>query len=182
MLLTAQRDEATRKMRWEHVDFRKGKEKIHYPDPKGGEEDAFDLPMSPEIKKVPEFVRAFSTESWAFPGSEFVWPAYSKTGHIAESKEQRRTELLNPHALRRTFISVGYEVAPNKYVSYIANHACRDTITDEYFEPTLESVRRVLTGRASAQRATIGTSKGYNVERDFTFEPKVFSELKNAHW
>jgi len=29
-------------------------------------------------------------------------------------------------------------------VSYIANHACRDTITDEYFEPTLESVRRVL--------------------------------------
>ena len=35
-------------------------------------------------------------------------------------------------------------MAPNKYVSYIANHACRDTITDEYFEPTLESVRRVL--------------------------------------
>ena len=29
-------------------------------------------------------------------------------------------------------------------MSYIANHACRDTITDEYFEPTLESVRRVL--------------------------------------
>jgi hypothetical protein len=38
----------------------------------------------------------------------------------------------------------------------------------------------VLTGRATAQRATVGTSKGYNVQRDFTFEPKVFSELKNA--
>ena len=38
----------------------------------------------------------------------------------------------------------------------------------------------VLTGRATAHRATIGTSKGYNVQRDFVFEPKVFSELKNA--
>jgi len=38
----------------------------------------------------------------------------------------------------------------------------------------------VLTGRATAHRASIGTSKGYNVQRDFVFEPKVFSELKNA--
>jgi len=38
----------------------------------------------------------------------------------------------------------------------------------------------VFTGQATAHRAAIGTSKGYNVQRDFVFEPKVFSELKNA--
>jgi type IV secretory pathway TraG/TraD family ATPase VirD4 len=38
----------------------------------------------------------------------------------------------------------------------------------------------VLTGRSTAHRATLGTSKGYNLQRDFVFEPKVFSELKNA--
>jgi hypothetical protein len=38
----------------------------------------------------------------------------------------------------------------------------------------------VLTGRATAHRATIGASKGYNLQRDFVFEPKVFAELKNA--
>jgi hypothetical protein len=38
----------------------------------------------------------------------------------------------------------------------------------------------VLTGRTTAHRATVGTSKGYNLQRDFVFEPKVFSELKNA--
>jgi len=38
----------------------------------------------------------------------------------------------------------------------------------------------VLTGKATAHRSTIGTSKGYNVQRDFTFEPKIFAELKNA--
>ena len=38
----------------------------------------------------------------------------------------------------------------------------------------------VLTGRASAHRATLSASKAYHLQRDFTFEPKVFSELKNA--
>ena len=38
----------------------------------------------------------------------------------------------------------------------------------------------MLTGRATAHRAAISTSKSYNVQRDFVFEPKVFAELKNA--
>lgn len=38
----------------------------------------------------------------------------------------------------------------------------------------------VLTGRAAAHKATLTASKGYSVQRDFIFEPKVFSELKNA--
>jgi hypothetical protein len=38
----------------------------------------------------------------------------------------------------------------------------------------------VLTGRASAHRATLSASKAYHVQRDFTFEPKIFAELKNA--
>src|ERR1700733_15348265 len=38
----------------------------------------------------------------------------------------------------------------------------------------------MLTGNAVAHRATLSTTKGYSVQRDFTFEPKVFSELRNA--
>jgi hypothetical protein len=38
----------------------------------------------------------------------------------------------------------------------------------------------VFTGRATAHRSTIGTTKGYNVQRDFVFEAKIFSELRNA--
>src|ERR1700692_1141511 len=38
----------------------------------------------------------------------------------------------------------------------------------------------VLTGRATSHRSTLSTSKGYTVQRDFTFEPQVFAELKNA--
>src|SRR5438046_7109242 len=35
----------------------------------------------------------------------------------------------------------------------------------------------MLTGRATAHRASLSTTKGYLLQRDFTFEPKVFSEL-----
>jgi hypothetical protein len=38
----------------------------------------------------------------------------------------------------------------------------------------------MLTGRASAHRSSLSTSKNYNVQRDWLFEPKVFAELKNA--
>lgn len=38
----------------------------------------------------------------------------------------------------------------------------------------------VLTGRATAQKATLSASKAYHLQRDFTFEPKIFAELKNA--
>jgi TraM recognition site of TraD and TraG len=38
----------------------------------------------------------------------------------------------------------------------------------------------VLTGRAAAHKTTLSTSKAYNVQRDFVFEPKIFAELRNA--
>jgi hypothetical protein len=38
----------------------------------------------------------------------------------------------------------------------------------------------ILTGRATAQRASITASKNYNVQRDNIFEARVFAELKNA--
>jgi hypothetical protein len=38
----------------------------------------------------------------------------------------------------------------------------------------------MLTGRAAAHRSTISTSKSYALQRNPVFEPKVFTELKNA--
>jgi hypothetical protein len=38
----------------------------------------------------------------------------------------------------------------------------------------------VLTGRTTSHRATISTSKTYNLQRDWVLKPKIFTELKNA--
>lgn len=157
LLLTGQRDEATRLMRWEHIDFKRGL--VHYPSPKGGEAKAFDLPMSEPVRQVLKFVRVFSEQGWAYAGSPWTWPTTQRRGGIGptrESKEQRRAELINAHSLRRTFVSVGYECAPSKFVSYIANHACKDSITDDYFNPGFESIKQALTTIDAAILQKIG--------------------------
>lgn len=171
LLLTGQREEATCKMRWEHIDFRPGKESIHFPDPKGGPDAAFDLPLGPQVVDILKYVKTFSEEPWAYPGSPWVWPADSASGHVEETKETnpKRKALLSAHPMRRTFISEGYEVAPNKLVSFIANHACRDNITDDYFVPSTEAVRRALTNIDAALLEKLG----YDLVT--LLGPKVFS-------
>jgi integrase len=142
LLLTGQRDTATQEMRWADVELKPGHETIFFPSPKGGPRRAFNLPLSPAAVRVLEFVRTAAAPEYL--DSPWVWPAKSESGHVEETKDQRRKGLLTAHPLRRTFISVGYEVAPSKMVSYIANHACKDNITDSYFEPSGEAVRRAL--------------------------------------
>ena len=38
----------------------------------------------------------------------------------------------------------------------------------------------LFSGRTTAHKATVSTSKSYNILRDAVFEPKIFAELKNA--
>jgi hypothetical protein len=47
-------------------------------------------------------------------------------------------------------------------------------------ENDIDAGINVLTGKSTAHKTTVNTSKSYNVVRDLVFEPKVFAELKNA--
>jgi hypothetical protein len=38
----------------------------------------------------------------------------------------------------------------------------------------------LLTGRSTASKTVVNTSKSYSVVRDAVFEPKIFAELRNA--
>lgn len=38
----------------------------------------------------------------------------------------------------------------------------------------------LFTGRTTAHKSSVSTSKSYNLQRDYIFEPKIFGELKNA--
>jgi hypothetical protein len=38
----------------------------------------------------------------------------------------------------------------------------------------------LITGRTTAHKSNVSTSKTYSLQRDYIFEPKIFSELKNA--
>jgi type IV secretory pathway TraG/TraD family ATPase VirD4 len=47
-------------------------------------------------------------------------------------------------------------------------------------ENDLDARVSVLTGRTTAHKTAVNTSKSYSVVRDVVFEPKVFAELRNA--
>jgi hypothetical protein len=55
-----------------------------------------------------------------------------------------------------------------------------DQLSSSLSENDQDARVSVLTGRATAHKATISRSKSYNLQRDWVFESKVFSALKNA--
>ena len=89
-------------------------------------------------------LEVYSTEGWAFPGSEWVFPAAdSKSGHVAETREQRREKLINVHSLRRTLITFASDVVPRKHISFLVNHNVdKETITDQYIVRNSTSLHR----------------------------------------
>ena len=86
-LLSGSRPTALKKIRLEHVDLKR--RLIHIPRPKGGEEKAFDIPLSrPMIRCI---IRAMRLGGIMYPeqGKSWLFPADSKPGHLVEHKEER---------------------------------------------------------------------------------------------
>jgi integrase len=136
ILLSGMRVDATRKMRWEHIDWKR--KTLRVPEPKGGELFEFTLPLSTQMMTVLERLRVYSTEEWAFGNNascnQWCFPSFdSESGHVVEFKEQRRAACVNPHSLRRTFMTRAADMVPKKHISFLVNHALEEeNVTDDY--------------------------------------------------
>jgi integrase len=85
-LLSGSRPTALKNVRIEHIDLRQ--RLVHIPRPKGGEEKAFDIPLSrPMIRCI---IRAIRLGRMVYPEQAKYWlfPADSETGHLVEHKEE----------------------------------------------------------------------------------------------
>ncbi|MDH3771914.1 MAG: tyrosine-type recombinase/integrase, partial [Nitrospirota bacterium] len=100
LLFTGMRRRAATGGRWEHFDPQIGL--LVVPNPKGGEDRAFDLPLSEYL--IDLLKRRYEGNQVAFEGSPWIWPADSKSGHVAEPKEPKRG-LPSPHCLRHSYAS-----------------------------------------------------------------------------
>lgn len=86
-LLSGCRPAALKKVRIEHIDLRQ--RIIHIPKPKGGEEKAFDIPLSrPMIRCIIRAVR-WGRILYFKQAQSWLFPAESETGHLVEHKEER---------------------------------------------------------------------------------------------
>jgi len=122
----------------EYIDFKK--RTLHIPNPKGGEEMAFTLPLSDYLVDLLKGRKKENKDF--FLDSPWVFPAHSKSGHIAEPKAKLSIPF-TPHDLRRTFITVVESLGTPPYViKLLANHTLPSSdITATYIQIDVERLR-----------------------------------------
>ena len=104
LLLSGSRPDALKRARVGHLNFRT--RILHIPKPKGGEEKAFDIPLSRAM--ISCLVRVMRIGRVLYPAQvqEWLFPADSPSGHIVEHKEDRATLAKWGNDLRQTYRTV----------------------------------------------------------------------------
>lgn len=86
--------------------------------------------------------------------------------------------------LLQTFRTKIFLTLSDDFSARVASDLCgRDEqlkLSYNFSESGQDAQVNIVTGRTTAHRSTITTSKNYSVQRDNIFEARVFSELKNA--
>jgi site-specific recombinase XerD len=121
-LLSGSRPTALKNVRIEHVDLRR--RVIHIPRPKGGEEKAFDVPLSrPMIRCI---VRTIRLGRIIHPELAKLWlfPADSQTGHLVEHKEERGALSKWGNELRQSYRTLGQAAGVSELdIHLLMNHS-----------------------------------------------------------
>src|SRR5438105_5865185 len=105
-LFSGSRPTALKKIRLDHVDLQK--RMIYIPRPKGGEEKAFDIPLSrPMIRCI---IRAIRSGRIMYPeqGKSRLFPADSEAGHLVEHKEERNVLSKWGNDLRQSYRTLAH--------------------------------------------------------------------------
>ncbi|MET4175394.1 integrase [Bradyrhizobium sp. LA6.12] len=121
-LLCGSRPTALQEAKPEHIDFRR--RALHIPKPKGGKKKAFDIPLSRQM--IICLVRAirFSRQMYPVQAQEWVFPADSTSGHLAETKEDREMLSKWGNDLRQTFRTIATAAGVSEVdAKLLMNHA-----------------------------------------------------------
>jgi integrase len=121
-LLSGCRPEALKQVKPEHIDFRR--RVLHVPKPKGGAKRAFDIPLSRQmllcLARAIRFGRAVHPKE----AVEWVFPAESVTGHLAEQKEDREVLAKWGNELRQSFRTIATVAGVSEFdARLLMNHA-----------------------------------------------------------
>jgi hypothetical protein len=113
---------------------------LSVPNPKGGEQRAFILPLSDAAMSIVERRLDASSSGWLFPSDT------SRSGHFEDPRPNLADGLSVPftlHGLRSTYISAGHAAGlSDRHVQLLANHAVhRSDVHGGYILPDPDALR-----------------------------------------
>lgn len=104
LLLSGSRPDALKRAQIEDIDFHA--RILHMPKPKGGEAKAFDIPLSRAMILCLARVLRLGRLLYPTQARDWIFPADSASGHLAEHKEDRQTLAKWGNDLRQTYRTV----------------------------------------------------------------------------
>jgi integrase len=123
--------------------------------PKSGE--PFQLPLSDALMDMLASRRKCVLTESLFAGSPWVFPAESKSGHIAEPREELDVSF-TIHGLRNTFVTVAESLDISPYaIRMLVNHSTPDKhdVTAGYITSELERLRKPMQLISDRMRALL---------------------------
>jgi site-specific recombinase XerD len=162
-LLSGSRPTALQEIKPSHINFRR--RTLHVPKPKGGSKRAFDIPLSREMLLC--LVRAirFGREMYPLQAREWVFPADSESGHIAETKEHRDELSKLGNELRQAFRTVATAAGVSDFdAKLLTNHSIPGVNAGYITRHKLleDHLRRQQQAISSAVFAALGTPPAEN--------------------
>lgn len=121
-LLCGSRPTALQQAKPGHINFRR--RTLHIPKPKGGSKRAFDIPLSREM--ILSLIRAlrFGRQMHPSQAQEWLFPAESASGHLAETKEDRDILSKWGNDLRQTFRTIATAAGVSEFdAKLLMNHS-----------------------------------------------------------
>jgi integrase len=130
MLLTGLRRTDVLTARW--ANFDPARPSLKLPSPKGGEDRAFELPLSTAQLECLQRVKEAGQTYYPEESKTWIFPAPG--GHVAEVKEEGRLKLSHTgHALRHSFRTLAAAAGIDRLrLKILMNHAIDDDVTDAY--------------------------------------------------
>ncbi|BCH27794.1 tyrosine-type recombinase/integrase [Mesorhizobium sp. L-8-3] len=121
-LLSGCRPTALMEAKPQHLDL--GRRVLHIPRPKGGADRAFDIPLSRQMILCLMRVIRFGRHLYPLDARNWLFPADSDSGHLAEQKEDRDVLAKWGNDLRQTFRTLATPAGVSPFDAHLLmNHA-----------------------------------------------------------
>ncbi|MBH5397751.1 integrase family protein [Bradyrhizobium sp. CNPSo 4010] len=158
-LLCGSRPTALQHAKPEDIDFRR--RTLHVPKPKGGKKKAFDIALSRQM--ILCLVRAirFGRQMYPRQAQEWVFPADSGSGHLSETKEDRKILSKWGNDLRQTFRTIATAAGVSEVdAKLLMNHSIpgvnagyitRHKLLEDHLRSQQQAISRAMFAALGAQ-------------------------------